>query len=116
SAYDWTMTGGRAWAAAERVERFSEAVEIIDGALRGTLRSYAGRHYQVADVCLAPGPVQQPRPRVIVAASGRRISHLPARFADAWATAGGYPELRDNQGTMDDLLQRTRERSQPLTE
>ena len=44
SAYDWTMTSGAApWPQTERVARFTEAVEIVDGLLRGTLGSYAGR-------------------------------------------------------------------------
>jgi len=43
SDYDWSMTSGaRPWSFAERVNRFAEVVEIVDGLLRGTL-SYLHR-------------------------------------------------------------------------
>jgi alkanesulfonate monooxygenase SsuD/methylene tetrahydromethanopterin reductase-like flavin-dependent oxidoreductase (luciferase family) len=117
SAYDWTMTSGaEAWPAAERVARFAEAVQIVDGLLRGTLRSFAGRHYQLADVCLAPGPVQQPRPRLVIAAGGPRMVKLAARYADAWVTEGAYPELRGGQVTMEDHVRITGERAALLSE
>src|SRR6202011_3025921 len=61
-----------------------------DGLLRGTMATYQGRCYQVQDACLAPGPVQQPRPRLLVGAGGQRMVKLAARFADSWATECAY--------------------------
>jgi alkanesulfonate monooxygenase SsuD/methylene tetrahydromethanopterin reductase-like flavin-dependent oxidoreductase (luciferase family) len=82
SEYDWTMTSGAAPAPpAERVDRFVETVEIVDGLLRRTLDTYAGRYFSVADAALAPGPVQQPRPRLLIAASGPRMLKTAARYA-----------------------------------
>ena len=47
---------------AARVDRFSEALEIIDPLLRGEAVSYEGRHYQLSEARLQPRPVQSPRP------------------------------------------------------
>ena len=47
---------------AVRVDKFEEALEIIDPLLRGETVSYEGRHYQLAEARLRPLPVQSPRP------------------------------------------------------
>ena len=52
SDYDWRLTGsGEPWPFAERVDRFVEAIEIVDGLLRGTMTTYQGRYYQVTGRC-----------------------------------------------------------------
>lgn len=117
SDHDWTMTGaGKPWPSGERVDRFSEVVQIVDGLLRGTLHTYAGRYYQVADASLLPGPVQQPRPRLVIGASGPRMVKLAARYADAWVTEGAYRELWGSwsDATLNDVLRITRQRSELL--
>ena len=116
SDYDWRLTGsGEPWPFAERVDRFVEAIEIVDGLLRGTMATYQGRFYQVKDACLAPGPVQQPRPRLLVAAGGQRMVKLAARFADSWATECAYfREMAGRQPTVDEVMRLTRERVQLL--
>ena len=43
-----------------------EAIDVVDGLLRGGPFSYAGEHY-TADADLRPGPVTQPRPPIWVA-------------------------------------------------
>lgn len=117
SAYDWTMTSGAApWLQTERVARFTEAVEIVDGLLRGTLGSYAGQYYQIAEAALAPGPVQQSRPRLVIAAGGPRMVKLAARYADAWVTEGAYRELWGTRTTLADVERITRERAALLSE
>jgi hypothetical protein len=81
SEYDWRLTGcGEPGPFAERVDRFVEAIEIVDGLLGGTMTAYQGRFYQVQDACRAPGPVQQPRPRLLVTAGGQRMVKLAARL------------------------------------
>jgi alkanesulfonate monooxygenase SsuD/methylene tetrahydromethanopterin reductase-like flavin-dependent oxidoreductase (luciferase family) len=113
SEYDWTMTSGAAPAPpAERVDRFVETVEIVDGLLRRTLDTYAGRYFSVADAALAPGPVQ--RPRLLIAASGPRMLKTAARYADAWVTEGAYPELRGTRAGIEDVVRCTRERVELL--
>ena len=67
----------------ELVERFTETVEMVDAILRGA-DSYQGAHYQGSGITVAPGPVQQPRPPLTIAAHGDRTLHVAARFADVW--------------------------------
>ena len=65
------MTGVEAWYAPERVRRFREFVQVVDGLLRGEELTFERRHYQVVNARLAPEPIQRPRSR----ASGPRLGH-----------------------------------------
>jgi probable F420-dependent oxidoreductase len=71
-----------------RVDRLTEALGIVKGLLAGERVTTAGRHYAVTDAEIFPRPVQQPRPPILVAASGRRLLALAAREADIVAVAG----------------------------
>jgi alkanesulfonate monooxygenase SsuD/methylene tetrahydromethanopterin reductase-like flavin-dependent oxidoreductase (luciferase family) len=79
-----------------RVGRFEEAIGIIGPLLRGERVTLAGSYYQVRDAVLRPPP-DRPIP-ILVAAKGRRMLRLTARYADAWNTAWF--------GLPDDLLHR----------
>jgi alkanesulfonate monooxygenase SsuD/methylene tetrahydromethanopterin reductase-like flavin-dependent oxidoreductase (luciferase family) len=116
SEYDWRLTGsGEPWPFAERVDRFVEAIEIVDGLLRGTMTTYQGRYYQVQDAVLVPGPAQRPRPRLLVAAAGPRMIKLASRLADTWATeCAFFREMAGKEPTASDVLRLTRERVQVL--
>ena len=67
----------------ELVARFIETVEMVAAILRGADR-YEGAHYRGARITVAPGPVQQPRPPLTIAAHGDRTLRLAARYADVW--------------------------------
>jgi alkanesulfonate monooxygenase SsuD/methylene tetrahydromethanopterin reductase-like flavin-dependent oxidoreductase (luciferase family) len=74
-----------------RVGRFGEAIGIIGPLVRGERVTLAGRYYQVRDAVLRPPP-DRPIP-ILVAAQGRRMLRLTARYADAWNTAWfGLPD------------------------
>ena len=79
-----------------RVGRFEEAIAIIGPLLGGERVTLAGSYYQVCDAVLRPPP-DRPIP-ILVAAKGRRMLRLTARYADAWNTAWF--------GLPDDLLHR----------
>jgi alkanesulfonate monooxygenase SsuD/methylene tetrahydromethanopterin reductase-like flavin-dependent oxidoreductase (luciferase family) len=79
-----------------RVGRFEEAIAIIGPLLRGAQVTLAGSYDQVRDAVLRPPP-DRPIP-ILVAAQGRRMLRLTARYADAWNTAWF--------GLPDDLLYR----------
>jgi alkanesulfonate monooxygenase SsuD/methylene tetrahydromethanopterin reductase-like flavin-dependent oxidoreductase (luciferase family) len=73
------------------VGRFEEAIGIIGPLLRGERVTLAGSFYQVRDAVLRPPP-DRPIP-ILVAAKGRRMLRLAARYADAWNTAWfGLPD------------------------
>jgi alkanesulfonate monooxygenase SsuD/methylene tetrahydromethanopterin reductase-like flavin-dependent oxidoreductase (luciferase family) len=76
-----------------RASRFEEAIRIIGPLVRGEQVTMAGRYYQVRDAVLRPPP-DRPIP-ILVAAKGRRMLRLTARYADAWNTAWfGLPDDR----------------------
>jgi probable F420-dependent oxidoreductase len=66
-----------------RVERFEEAVHVLQGLLRtdGPF-SFEGSYYQVHEHTLLPRPVQQPGPPLIIGGGGKRVLSFAARHAD----------------------------------
>ena len=67
---------------AVRVARLAEALAIVKALLAGERVTANGDHYQIADAAVSPRPVQQPRPPILVAGSGRQMLRLAAREAD----------------------------------
>jgi probable F420-dependent oxidoreductase len=66
-----------------RVERFEEAVQVIQGLLRtdGPF-SFEGTYYQVHEHSLLPRPIQQPGPPLIIGGGGKRVLSFAAQHAD----------------------------------
>jgi probable F420-dependent oxidoreductase len=73
---------------AVRVERLAEAVAVIKGLLGGEQVTFAGRHYCVSGHVLSPGPVQKPRPPLLVGGNGPHLLALAAREADIVGFSG----------------------------
>ena len=73
----------------ERIAVFREQVEVVDRLLRGEVTSYAGRTYALREAPNRPRPVQQPRPPLVLAAQGRRMLEIAARYADTWVASFG---------------------------
>lgn len=67
----------------ERVEMLEEALALILRLWRGGAVSFQGRYYTVQGAAVEPGPVQRPRPPVLVGGHGERyILRAAARYAD----------------------------------
>jgi len=81
----------------ERVDRFTEFLELLGRLLQGDHVSYEGAHYRAVDARTLPGPLRQPRPPLLVAANGPRALGLAARHGDGWVTTGGQG-LEDEAG------------------
>src|SRR5580658_1527588 len=66
-----------------RVERFEEAVTVIQGLIRtdGPF-SFEGDYYTVRNHSLRPRPVQLPGPPLIIGGGGKRVLSFAARQAD----------------------------------
>ncbi|MHA2386182.1 MAG: LLM class flavin-dependent oxidoreductase [Candidatus Thorarchaeota archaeon] len=85
----YRMIGIGDWSFQERTERLREQVEIVDKLLRNITSSYTGKYYKIDEVIMAPGPVQKPRPPIIVAAHAKASLKVAAEYADAWVSFGG---------------------------
>ena len=69
---------------AERFERLEETLQICLQMWSDDDGPYDGRHYRLAETLCVPGPVQRPRPRIMLGGGGeRRTLRLVARYADA---------------------------------
>jgi G6PDH family F420-dependent oxidoreductase len=80
----WPGTG-------ERHERLSEATDIIQGLLAGSLTHYRGRHFTLDNARLFDRP--DPKPVVAIAAGGPQAARLAGRKADALMATEPRAEL-----------------------
>jgi alkanesulfonate monooxygenase SsuD/methylene tetrahydromethanopterin reductase-like flavin-dependent oxidoreductase (luciferase family) len=75
---DWGTFG-------ERSERLGETLEILHQAFAKEVIDFTGEHFTVHDMPIKPGPVQQPRPPIVVGGVGEKYTlPLVARYADVW--------------------------------
>ena len=70
---------------AERSARLGETLEILHQAFADERIDFGGTHFTVRGMPIKPGPVQQPRPPIIVGGVGEKYT-LPmvSRYADVW--------------------------------
>jgi F420-dependent oxidoreductase-like protein len=68
----------------ERFEIVEETLQLAHQMWSGDRRPFVGRHVSAPEPILSPGPVSQPRPRIMIGGVGeRRTLRLVARYADA---------------------------------
>jgi alkanesulfonate monooxygenase SsuD/methylene tetrahydromethanopterin reductase-like flavin-dependent oxidoreductase (luciferase family) len=68
----------------ERIDRFEEGLQVLDGLLRTPSTTVAGEHYTVTGAPAVPGTGRIP---VLIGAKGeKRMLGLVARWADEWNT------------------------------
>jgi alkanesulfonate monooxygenase SsuD/methylene tetrahydromethanopterin reductase-like flavin-dependent oxidoreductase (luciferase family) len=70
----------------ERLDRLSEALEVVTGLLGGGPLTFEGEHHAALEARNAPASVQRPRPRVFVGGKGNRLLQIAAAQADGWNT------------------------------
>jgi len=90
---------------AERVDRFREAVEIVDQLLRNDETTYVGRHYQVREARFRPRPIQRPRPPLTLGGHKPRMLRIVAEYADVWNSFGTVDEIRARNDALNELCQ-----------
>jgi F420-dependent oxidoreductase-like protein len=86
----------------ELVDRYREAVEVVDQLLRNDTVSYAGRFYQLKNAHFQPGPIQRPRPPLMLAGHRPRMLRIIAQYADTWNSFGTPDEMRDRNAILDE--------------
>jgi alkanesulfonate monooxygenase SsuD/methylene tetrahydromethanopterin reductase-like flavin-dependent oxidoreductase (luciferase family) len=105
---DHTGAGHEFWAKDERIARFREAVEIVDRALREQVVTYSGRYYRTTELWTSPGPLQRPRPPIVIAAHSAGMLRIAAKYADTWNSYGGF------LASEEEIYRRTADRSRRL--
>jgi alkanesulfonate monooxygenase SsuD/methylene tetrahydromethanopterin reductase-like flavin-dependent oxidoreductase (luciferase family) len=90
----------------ELVDRFEEAVEIIDRLLRGETVTFDGQHYQLDEARFRPRPVQSPRPPFTLGAHRSRMLAICARYADRWNSFGTVEEIAQRNRLLDEACHR----------
>src|SRR3954468_9489767 len=88
TGWDNHMLGQPELTADQRADRFREFVELLTLLLRDGSASYDGQWYVADEARSLPGPVQQPRLPLAVAASGPKGMRLAVDQGDAWITTG----------------------------
>jgi F420-dependent oxidoreductase-like protein len=77
-AYGWPFPAVR-----DRMEMLEEAVQIVDRLLTQRSASFSGKHYQVDQAYNDPLPVQKPRPPIMIAGSGEKVTlRIAAQYGD----------------------------------
>jgi probable F420-dependent oxidoreductase len=71
-----------------RVARLGEAVEVLDGLLRGEEVTFSGDHYQLTAHRAWPPPIQRPRPPILVGGNGQRLLRMATERADTVGLSG----------------------------
>ncbi|GAA0508904.1 luciferase [Saccharopolyspora subtropica] len=94
--FDSVVLGQPALSARERVDRFTEFVELLDLILTQDRTDYTGTYYSAVQARRAPGCVQQPRLPFVIAANGPRSMRLAARHGQGWVTTGRQSESLDS--------------------
>lgn len=110
--FDHQATGTRLWRAKERMERFDEYTQIVDGILRsaGAPFSFDGHWLWAHGVPTAPGSVQQPRPPIVVGGQSPTILRVAAKRAEVWNTHG------PPNAHLDDIVTITERQNRQLDE
>ena len=102
--WEHEMYGIRYPHAPERVALFGEALEMLNAALRNEVVSYQGEHFTLNDAAFRPGPIQQPRPPLTLAAHSPKMLRLIAPHVDRWNSMGSPDELQERSERLTEAL------------
>jgi probable F420-dependent oxidoreductase len=89
-----------------RVTRLAESLGIIKSLLSGETASGASSAYSMVEADVFPRPVQQPRPPIMIAASGDRLLGIAAREADIITLGVPPDETADGFAARIDVIRR----------
>ena len=67
-----------------RIARLGEALQVVGRLLEGEELTFKGRHLEVDEAIVRPGPSQSPRPPLWVGGKGDYLLKTVARYADGW--------------------------------
>jgi alkanesulfonate monooxygenase SsuD/methylene tetrahydromethanopterin reductase-like flavin-dependent oxidoreductase (luciferase family) len=90
TGFDAAVLGAPELTPRERVDRFSEFLALLTHLLEHDRTDFTGTYYSAVDARSTPGPLQRPRPPLVVAANGPRALRLAAEYGDGWVTTGPH--------------------------
>lgn len=98
------MAGLENWDNAERVERIGEYAEVLHLVMSQEVTSFEGKYYTINGMVTSPGPLQNPRPPIMMAAMGQKMLRQAAKHADIWNslsfTVGFDQQLEETRGRV----------------
>ena len=78
----------------QRMDRFEEAVEVIDSLLVHEITTFQGKYFQLEQARCEPKGPQKPRPPIVIGGGGeKRTLRIAARFAQHWNLPFATPEV-----------------------
>lgn len=88
----------------ERIDRFSEACQVIKLMWSEESPSFEGRFYQIKDARIGEKPVQKPYPPFVIGGGGeKKTLRVVAQYASVWNFAGGpVEEFARKSGILDE--------------
>jgi alkanesulfonate monooxygenase SsuD/methylene tetrahydromethanopterin reductase-like flavin-dependent oxidoreductase (luciferase family) len=89
--FDAAVLGGAELSPRRRADRFAEFTTLLDLLLRQPMTTWSGAWFTAVEARTIPGPVQRPRPPLVVAANGPRAMRLALDAGDGWSTMGVAP-------------------------
>ena len=110
AGFDHDALGVPYWEPKERVARFAEYVEVLDGLLStgGRPFGHAGPTIHTSAPPQNPAPVQLPRPPITVAGQSPTVLRVAAARAECWNTHGPFG------ATAEQILEVTRRQNETL--
>jgi alkanesulfonate monooxygenase SsuD/methylene tetrahydromethanopterin reductase-like flavin-dependent oxidoreductase (luciferase family) len=106
--FDAAALGQTLWSPAERLERFSEFLSVLQPIVEGAPAGRTTRqteHYAANEAPSTPGALQRPLP-LTIAAGGRRGLRLAARYGQNWVTIGPTGPVERTPETVLDAVRR----------
>jgi alkanesulfonate monooxygenase SsuD/methylene tetrahydromethanopterin reductase-like flavin-dependent oxidoreductase (luciferase family) len=91
---------------AELVDRYAEALDLLDRFLSNDVTNFEGEYYSLLEAPNRPAPIQSPRPPLVIGAHGPRMINLASRYADTWNSRGTPEEMRERNRKMDEACAR----------
>lgn len=94
--FDAAVLGGPQLTGRERIDRFTEFVELLKAILTNRSTTSEGAYFSAVDARSAPGPVKSSGIPMVIAANFPRSIALAARLGDGWVTTGAQADKLDD--------------------